>query len=121
MPSSLSLPRYQQHDALRAHLALPAALLLSCTLALLGTSSRHSLLTSAIAWLSICTYTTLRIGAKSLLEASPSQKLGWAAGTLFALAGIEERSGSMEGVGRGKGFWWAKVIHARIIGERSSD
>ncbi|KAK5125336.1 hypothetical protein LTR85_000445 [Meristemomyces frigidus] len=108
MPSLLS--RYQ-HDAAaaRTHLALPALLLISCILAYIGTPVKHSLLTSAVAWLSICTYTTLRVGAKSLLDAAPGQKLAWAAGALFALAQIEERAE------HGRGIWWAKALLPLVV------
>ena len=98
------LSRYQHDASARTQLVLPLLLLLSSTLACLGASSRHSLLISAIAWLSLCTYATLRTGAKGLLDASESQKLAWAAGVLFALAAIEERAVE------GRGIWWAKVI-----------
>jgi len=100
-----SLLSHYKHDAsARAQLGLPLLLLLSSILAYLGTSSsRHSLLINAVAWLSICTYATSRTGAKSLLDAWPSQKLSWAAGALFALAAVEERAVE------GRGIWWAKV------------
>ena len=98
------LPR-SSHDASgRSTLILPAIFLLSSILAYLATPTKHSLLISAVAWLSICTYTTLRVGAKSLFDASPSQKLSWAAGGLLALAAVQERSVD------GRGIWWAKVI-----------
>lgn len=102
----LSLLSRYQHDAsaVRAHLALPALLLFSCTLAYIGTPLEHSLLQSGVAWLSICTYTTLRTGARSLVGAAPGRKLAWAAGALFALARVEERTAEHRGI------WWAKVI-----------
>lgn len=113
MPSLLS--RYQHDASARTHLALPLLLLLSSILAYLGTPAKHSLLTSAVAWLSICTYTTLKAGARSLLDAAPSQKLAWAAGSLFALAQVEERAVD------GRGIWWAKVISFPTRPEWSSD
>lgn len=103
MPSLLS--RYQHDASSRSALVLPLALLLSCVLAFLGTPPKHSLLTSGVAWLSICTFASLKVGAKSLLDASPAQKLSWAAGGLFALSSVEERSVD------GRSIWWAKVIH----------
>jgi hypothetical protein len=100
-----SLLSYYQHDATtRTKLVLPLLLLLSSCVAYLGTPAQHSLTISAIAWLSICTFTTLRAGIKSLLDASSGQKLAWTAGALLALAGIEERAVE------GRGLWWAKVI-----------
>jgi len=97
------LSRYQQDVTGRTHLALPLALLVAAIAAYLGTPAKHALLTSAIAWLSICTYTTLRIGARSLLDTTPSQRSAWAAGCLLALSQIEERAVE------GKAIWWAKV------------
>ena len=109
MQSFLSRPL---HDASRrSTVVLPAIFLLSSILAYLGTPTKHSLLISAIAWLSICTYTTLRVGGKSLLDAAPSQKLSWATGGLLALAAVQERSVD------GKGIWWAKVILHSVDGE----
>ncbi|KAK4541698.1 hypothetical protein LTR36_007407 [Oleoguttula mirabilis] len=108
MPSLLS--RYQ-HDAsaARTHLALPLLLLLPCILAYIGTPNKHSLLTSAVAWLSICIYTTLKIGARSLLDAAPAQRLAWAAGALFAVAQVEERAVE------GRGIWWAKAFLPLVV------
>ncbi|KAK3110672.1 hypothetical protein LTR53_014799, partial [Teratosphaeriaceae sp. CCFEE 6253] len=98
------LSRHQHDSSVRAHFALPLLLLLSSILSYLGTPSRHFLLSNAIAWLSICAYLTLRIGAKGLLDAAPSQKLAWTAGALLALAAVEERA-----LG-GSGLWWAKAL-----------
>ena len=66
-------------------------------------AAKHALLTSAIAWLSICLYTSSRVGARSLLDGAPSQRLAWAAGGILALAQVCERAVD------GKGIWWAKV------------
>ena len=86
-------------------LLLTTTLLLTSIAASLFTSTRHSLLTSACAWLAISAYTTSRIGLRSLLDAAPNQKLAWAAGYLFSLASVEERS-----VGNNaRTIWWAKV------------
>lgn len=86
-------------------LLLTTTLLLTSIAASLFTSTRHSLLTSACAWLIISAYTTSRIGLRSLLDAAPNQKLAWAAGYLFSLASVEERT-----VGNNaRTIWWAKV------------
>lgn len=112
MPSLLS--RYQ-HDATKpSSLILPLALLAASVLAYTGTPSRHALLTSAVAWLAIATYTALKVGTRSLLDASPAQRLSWAAGILLALAQICERAVD------GKGIWWAKVTLPQS-GRKSSD
>ena len=103
MPSLLS--RYQHDASSRSSLALPLTLLISSILAYLGTPVKHSLLTSAAVWLSLCTYTSLEVGrSKDILEAAPSQRLAWAAGGLLALAQVCERAVD------GRGVWWAKVI-----------
>ncbi|KAI7494516.1 glycosyltransferase family 90 protein [Hortaea werneckii] len=87
-------------------LLLTTTLLLASIAASLFTSTRHSLLTSACAWLAISVYTTSRIGLRSLLDAAPNQKLAWAAGYLFSLASVEERS-----VGNNaRTIWWAKAL-----------
>ncbi|KAI7602025.1 hypothetical protein KC319_g17145, partial [Hortaea werneckii] len=87
-------------------LLLTTTLLLTSIAASLFTSTRHSLLTSACAWLIISAYTTSRIGLRSLLDAAPNQKLAWAAGYLFSLASVEERT-----VGNNaRTIWWAKAL-----------
>lgn len=105
MPSLLR----SQHDATASPspMTLPALLLVASIVACTGTSTKHSLLTSAVAWLSICTYCTLRIGARSLLDGAPSQRLAWGAGGLLCVAHVCERAVD------GKGIWWAKVILSR--------
>jgi len=97
------LSRYQHDATARTRLALPSLLLLASVAAYLGTPARHALLTSAIAWLSICTYTSLKVGGRSLLDAAPAQRLAWAAGLLLALSQIEARAAD------GRAIWWAKV------------
>lgn len=100
----------RQHDATASSsLTLPIALLAASILAYIGTPSRHALLTSAVAWLLIASYTTFRVGARSLLDASPSQKLSWAAGILLAMAQICERAVD------GRGIWWAKVFRPENV------
>ncbi|RMY69059.1 hypothetical protein D0864_11196 [Hortaea werneckii] len=97
-----------QHDSISSSfpLLLTTTLLLTSIAASLFTSTRHSLLTSACAWLAISAYTTSRIGLRSLLDAAPNQKLAWAAGYLFSLASVEERS-----VGNNaRTIWWAKAL-----------
>ncbi|KAI7445419.1 glycosyltransferase family 90 protein [Hortaea werneckii] len=87
-------------------LLLTTTLLLTSIAASLFTSTRHSLLTSACAWFAISASTTSRIGLRSLLDAAPNQKLAWAAGYLFSLASVEERS-----VGNNaRTIWWAKAL-----------
>lgn len=105
---SLLLSSRFQHGSISSSfpLLLTATLLVTSIAASLFTSTRHSLLTSACAWLAISVYTTSRIGLRSLLDAAPHQKLAWAAGYLFSLASVEERS-----VGNNaRTIWWAKVI-----------
>lgn len=101
MPSLLS--RYQHDAASRSALTLPLVLLAAYVLATISTSTKHALLTNAVAWLAICIYTTLGVGARSLLDGAPSQRLAWAAGGLFEVSTICERAVD------GKGIWWAKV------------
>ena len=105
MPSLLSRYQHDAASASSASLVLPLVLLVASLLAYIGTSTKHSLLTSAVAWLSICAYTTLRTrgGLRSLLEAEPAHRLSWAAGALLALAQLCERAVD------GTGIWWAKV------------
>ena len=95
----------------RSSLALPAFVLILSVISYLFTPPRHSLLTSFVAWLVIAVYTTSRSGARSLLDASPSQKLGRAAGTLLALAAVEERAVD------GRSIWWAKVLPLQLMGD----
>ena len=99
-----SLLSRQDAAAARSHIVLPALLFLSTLLAAFATPAKHSLLTSAIAWTSICTFCTLRTGAKTLLgDATAAKKLCWGAGGVWTLAQVCER------VFEGRGIWWAKV------------
>jgi hypothetical protein len=114
MPSIPQLSRYRPQNispaALQLDWIVPAVLLLSSVFAYTNTAPRHGLLTSAVAWASICVLTALvGAGIKGVLDARPAQRCAWAAGALIALAGIEERS-----VGSGgRAIWWAKVdIHS---------
>lgn len=102
-----------RHDAAQqqSHVVLPAIYLLASILAALATPAKHSLLTSAIAWTSLCTFCTLRTGAKSLVDdVTAAKKLAWSAGALWALAQVCER------VFEGRGFWWAKVDFVLMFG-----
>ncbi|KXT11496.1 hypothetical protein AC579_2418 [Pseudocercospora musae] len=111
MPSLLSRYQHDAASAPRASLALPLVLFVASLLAYIGTSTKHSLLTSAVAWLSTCTYAALRTrgGMTSLLDAGPAQRLSWAAGALLALAQICERAVD------GAGIWWAKALLPALI------
>lgn len=80
-----------------------AGLSLSAFLVAVGTSNRHALTTSAVAWLSICTFACLASKGASLTDITHPRALAWAAGSLLALANICERS-----VNKGD-IWWAKV------------
>lgn len=75
--------------------------------ATVGTSYRHSLTTSATAWLAICIFTWLKTKPYGLSTASHAQILAWVAGGLLALASVCERS-----VIR-KDIWWAKVNYLK--------
>ncbi|KAK5111042.1 hypothetical protein LTR62_005417 [Meristemomyces frigidus] len=107
MQSILSHP--SNNASGRKSIILPLVLLLSSVLAYLGTPTKHSLLVSAIAWLSISTYTTLRTGAKDLLNGNPAQRLAWTSGALLALAAVQERNVD------GSGIWWAKALLPLIV------
>lgn len=101
MPSLLS-----RHDAAsRSALAVPLVALASYVFATISSSNKHALFASAVAWLAICIYTTSKVGARSLLDAAPSQRLAWAAGGLLEISAICERAVD------GRGLWWAKVNH----------
>ncbi|KAF2764705.1 hypothetical protein EJ03DRAFT_17323 [Teratosphaeria nubilosa] len=108
-PPSL-LHRYGNDLGFARHLALPIVLLLSTVFASLQTAPRHSLLTGAVAWTSICAVCSLKVGVKSLVDATQGQRLAWATGALLALAAIEERAA---GGKYGGGIWWAKVHNLR--------
>jgi len=82
---------------------LTVVLYLSTFAATVGTSSRHSLTTSAVGWLAISGFACLQATASGLAAATPAQTLAWASGGLLALAGICERSLSWGDI------WWAKV------------
>ncbi|WPG98452.1 glycosyltransferase family 90 protein [Acrodontium crateriforme] len=101
--------RFQHDAALRPALIIPTCFFLASVLAYTGTVVRHHLLTSAIAWLLICGYTSLRVGWKSLFRGGPAQKLAWAAGGMLALAQVEEKAAD------GRGIWWAKALFPLII------
>ncbi|KXT00272.1 hypothetical protein AC578_1213 [Pseudocercospora eumusae] len=111
MPSLLSRYQHDAASAASASLVLPLVLFVASLLAYIGTSTKHSLLTSAVAWLSICAYATLRTrgGLRSLLDVEPAQTLSWAAGALLALAHICERAVD------GMGIWWAKALLPALI------
>lgn len=102
MPSLLS--RSQYDVAARPSTTTPlVAFFLATILSYLLTSIKHSLLTSAVAWLVIFAYTTLRTGPRLLLDVSSSQYASWSAGVMLALARVCERAVD------GSGIWWAKV------------
>ena len=82
---------------------LPGALLVSSVCAYVGTPVPNSLLTSAVAWALVCIYTTLRLRRKGAAAANAGKKLAWAAGGLFSLGAVCERSVD------GRGVWWAHV------------
>ena len=102
--TSFMFSRYQQHAASRPGLTAFIALLFTSVIAYVGTTARHSLLTSALAWLAICAYTSFTLGRKGLIGAGLPQKLAWAAGGLLALGQVQEKAVN------GSGVWWAKVI-----------
>lgn len=81
---------------------LLGTLLVTAALALVGTSPRHSLTTSAVAWTSIWAYTRFRSNLSTTGE-SQGRILSWAAGVLLALSSVCERA-----VERGH-IYWAKV------------
>lgn len=101
------------HDNQQA--VLLGTLLVTAALALIGTSPRHSLTTSAASWTCIWAYTRFRSGLSSTGE-SQGRLLSWAAGVLLALSSVCERA-----VERGH-IYWAKVrrlarqIHTTNIG-----
>ena len=82
---------------------LPGALLVSSVCAYVGTPVPNSLLTSAIAWVLVCIYTTLRLRRNGAATATAGKRLAWAAGGLLSLGAVCERSVD------GKGVWWAHV------------
>lgn len=102
MPSPLS--RFQPDASSQSRIALPALVFLACFIANIGTPSKHSLLTSAFAWLAVCVLYTLKKGAKGLLDVTHAKKTAWAAGALFALAQVCDKAVD------GRAIWWAKVI-----------
>lgn len=95
---------------------LLGTLLVTAALALVGTSPRHLLTTSAAAWTCIWAYARFRSGLSSTGE-SQGRVLSWAAGVLLALACVCERA--VEG---GRHIYWAKVrrsaprVHIMNIG-----
>lgn len=101
MPSPLL--RFQPDASSRSRVALPSLLFVASLIANVGTPSKHSLLTSALAWLLTCVLSSLKTGAKSLLDVTPSKKAAWAAGALFALAQVCDKAVE------GRAIWWAKV------------
>ncbi|GAB7358190.1 hypothetical protein MBLNU230_g0343t1 [Neophaeotheca triangularis] len=103
------LSRYSPDGSTRASLVLPLLFLASSLIVYTGTPWKHALLTSTTAWLSICTYLTLRTGHKSLLGSTPAQKLAWCAGGLLALAAVCERAVE------GRSIWWAKALIPLLI------
>ncbi|KAK4634189.1 Beta-1,2-xylosyltransferase 1 [Fulvia fulva] len=109
MPFSSSQSRSQHDAASSSTVTLPLVLLIASLLAQIGTSPKHAILTSAVAWLAVCTYTTLKIGARSSLDGSSSQRLAWGAGVCLAVAGICERAVD------GRAIWWAKVLIPLLI------
>ncbi|CAK1356095.1 unnamed protein product [Cercospora beticola] len=110
MPSPLASPGH--HVAVPFPTALAFAFLISSILANVAISAIHSLVTSAVAWLSICMYTAARTGARSLLENTLSKRLSWTAGALLALAHVCDRAVD------GDDIQWAKV-NTQILKIRS--
>jgi hypothetical protein len=101
MPSPLS--RFEPDASSRSRLVLPILLFLASLVANVGTPTKHSLLTSALAWLAVCALCTVKTGAKNLLHVTPAKKNTWAAGLLFALAQVCDKAVD------GRAIWWAKV------------
>jgi hypothetical protein len=101
MPSPLS--RFEPDASSRSRLVLPALLFLASLVANVASTTKHSLLTSALAWLAICALCTFKTGAKNLLDVTPAKKNTWAAGLLFALAQVCDKAVD------GRAIWWAKV------------
>jgi hypothetical protein len=108
MPSPLS--RFEPDASSRSRLVLPALLFLASLVANVGTPTKHSLLTSALAWLAVCALCTLKTGAKNLLDVTPARKNTWAAGLLFALAQVCDKAVD------GRAIWWAKVRTLQRLG-----
>jgi hypothetical protein len=89
------------HDNQQA--VLLGTLLVTAALALVGTSPRHLLTTSASAW--TCIWAHARFGSRpSSAGESQGRVLSWAAGVLLALSSVCERA--VEG---GRHIYWAKV------------
>jgi hypothetical protein len=108
MPSSLLPSRFQQHDASSTSWLLPVILFLTSILSNIATSTAHSLLTSAVAWIGVGVYTSLRLRrTRSNKDEGAvnrqARRLAWAAGGLLALGKICERAVD------GRGIWWADV------------
>jgi hypothetical protein len=79
-------------------------LLVTAALALVGTSPRHLLTTSAAAWTCIWAYARFGSHRPSSTGDSQGRVLSWAAGVLLALSSVCERA--VEG---GRHIYWAKV------------
>ena len=101
MPSPLS--RFEPDASSRSRLVLPILLFIASLVANVGTPTKHSLITSALAWLAVCALCTFKTGTKNLLDVTPAKKNTWAAGLLFALAQVCDKAVD------GRAIWWAKV------------
>ena len=99
------MPAFLTHSSDNAR-SLPITLFVTTVLANLGTSSRHSLLTNAVAWIIICTYSSLKLrrSGKGFLESAPS---AWTAGALLASGHVCERAVDLRGI------WWSCVSSMR--------
>jgi hypothetical protein len=107
----LSTSRTLQHDALAllrqySNFIPPIILLVSSTLANVGTPPAHSLLTSAIAWTALCVIASVglrRWKTQGGSSGGNARRLAWAAGGLLALGRVCEKAVD------GRGIWWANV------------
>jgi hypothetical protein len=135
----LSTSRTLQHDALAllqqySNYIPPLLLLISSTLANVGTPPAHSLLTSAIAWTALCVVASVglrrwRTQTGGSGSGGNARRLAWAAGGLLALGRVCEKAVD------GRGIWWANVCvylvrnalsgmllkSCRLVGSTSSD
>jgi hypothetical protein len=107
----LRLPQQPSHDVssssanvVRSTLfSAPLTLFAAACVAYTATWARHSLLTASLSWIVLFTYCITQPGATPLLSASHQQAPAFAAGALFAVGQLCERSLEDGNI------WWAKV------------
>lgn len=87
---------------------LPAALLLTTSLSISYTPTRHSLLLSSISWAITCVYISFQAGVRAAQGDVRRRQLSWIGGCCHGFAEVCERAACDR-----DGIWWTKVARTQ--------